>query len=69
MMGDPISMKCWIRPIPINTNPIQNIVTGVLENVPIFRYNKEQRIAKVVDAPHIPESDTIFSITEDGIKD
>jgi DNA repair protein RadA len=29
----------------------------------------EQRIAKVVDAPHIPESDTIFSITEDGIKD
>jgi len=29
----------------------------------------EQRIAKVVDAPHIPESDAIFSITEDGIND
>ncbi|MFX1419014.1 MAG: DNA repair and recombination protein RadA [Promethearchaeota archaeon] len=29
----------------------------------------EQRIAKVVDAPHIPESDAIFSITEDGISD
>jgi DNA repair protein RadA len=29
----------------------------------------EQRIAKVVDAPHIPESDTVFSITEDGIAD
>lgn len=29
----------------------------------------EQRVAKVVDAPNIPESDTIFSITEDGIKD
>jgi DNA repair protein RadA len=29
----------------------------------------EQRIAKVVDAPHLPESDAIFSITEDGIKD
>jgi DNA repair protein RadA len=29
----------------------------------------EQRIAKVVDAPHIPESDTVFSITEDGILD
>jgi DNA repair protein RadA len=29
----------------------------------------EQRIAKVVDAPHIPESDTVFSITEDGIQD
>ena len=29
----------------------------------------EQRVAKVVDAPHIPESDTVFSITEDGIQD
>ncbi|MFX1409588.1 MAG: DNA repair and recombination protein RadA [Promethearchaeota archaeon] len=29
----------------------------------------EQRVAKVVDAPHIPESDTVFSITEDGIAD
>ncbi|MFX1572964.1 MAG: DNA repair and recombination protein RadA [Promethearchaeota archaeon] len=29
----------------------------------------EQRIAKVVDAPNIPESDIVFSITEDGIKD
>jgi len=29
----------------------------------------EQRIAKVVDAPHIPESDAVFSITEDGITD
>ncbi len=29
----------------------------------------EQRVAKVIDAPHIPESDTVFSITEDGITD
>jgi len=29
----------------------------------------EQRVAKVVDAPNIPESDAIFSITEDGIRD
>jgi DNA repair protein RadA len=29
----------------------------------------EQRVAKVVDAPNIPESDTVFTITEDGIKD
>lgn len=29
----------------------------------------EQRVAKVVDAPNLPESDTIFTITEDGIKD
>ncbi|MFX0069917.1 MAG: DNA repair and recombination protein RadA [Candidatus Hermodarchaeota archaeon] len=29
----------------------------------------EQRIAKVVDAPNLPEEDTVFSITEDGIGD
>ena len=29
----------------------------------------EQRIAKVIDAPHLPEQDTVFSITEDGITD
>lgn len=29
----------------------------------------EQRIAKVVDAPNLPEADAIFSITEDGITD
>jgi DNA repair protein RadA len=29
----------------------------------------EQRVAKVVDAPNIPENDAIFTITEDGIKD
>jgi len=29
----------------------------------------EQRVAKVVDAPHLPEADAVFSITEDGITD
>lgn len=28
----------------------------------------EQRVAKIVDAPHLPEGEAIFSITEDGIK-
>lgn len=28
-----------------------------------------QRVAKIVDAPHLPESEAIFTITEDGIKD
>ena len=27
----------------------------------------EQRIAKIVDAPHLPEAEAVFSITEDGI--
>jgi len=29
----------------------------------------EQRVAKVIDAPHLPEQDAVFSITEDGITD
>jgi len=29
----------------------------------------EQRVAKIVDAPHLPESDAVFEITEEGIKD
>ncbi|MFX0069757.1 MAG: DNA repair and recombination protein RadA [Candidatus Hermodarchaeota archaeon] len=29
----------------------------------------EQRIAKVVDAPHLPEGEAVFSITENGITD
>ena len=29
----------------------------------------EQRVAKVVDAPNLPEEEAVFSITEDGIQD
>jgi DNA repair protein RadA len=29
----------------------------------------DQRVAKVVDAPNLPEQDAVFTITEDGIRD
>jgi DNA repair protein RadA len=29
----------------------------------------EQRVAKLIDAPHLPEAEAVFSITEEGIKD
>ena len=29
----------------------------------------EQRVAKMVDAPHLPEGEAVFSITDEGIKD
>ncbi|NVM17999.1 MAG: DNA repair and recombination protein RadA [Candidatus Lokiarchaeota archaeon] len=29
----------------------------------------EQRVAKMIDAPHLAEAEAVFSITEDGIKD
>ncbi|MBA7702544.1 Protein RecA [subsurface metagenome] len=45
------------------------IAHGATIRVFLRKGKGEQRIAKVVDAPNIPESDTIFTITEEGIKD
>jgi len=45
------------------------IAHGATIRVFLRKGKGEQRIAKVVDAPNIPESDTVFTITEEGIKD
>jgi DNA repair protein RadA len=45
------------------------VVTNQVQSKPDVFYGKEQRIAKIVDAPHLPEGDAIFSITENGISD
>ena len=55
-------------------NPLRpaggNIVAhGSTIRVSLRKGKGEQRIAKVVDAPHLPEGEAIFSITENGITD
>ena len=55
-------------------NPITatggNIVAhGSTIRVYLRKGKGEQRVAKLVDAPHLPEGEGIFSITEEGIKD
>jgi DNA repair protein RadA len=55
-------------------NPLQaaggNVVAhGSTIRVYLRKGKGEQRIAKVVDAPHLPEGEAIFSITENGISD
>jgi len=55
-------------------NPLRatggNIVAhGATIRIFLRKGKGEQRVAKVVDAPNLPESDTVFTITEDGIKD
>ncbi|TXT60288.1 MAG: DNA repair and recombination protein RadA [Promethearchaeota archaeon] len=55
-------------------NPIThtggNIVAhGATIRIYLRKGKGEQRVAKIIDAPHLPESDTVFSITEDGITD
>jgi len=47
-----------------------NIVAhGTTIRIYLRKGKAEQRVAKVVDAPHLPEAEAIFSVTEDGIKD
>ncbi|UCC21387.1 MAG: DNA repair and recombination protein RadA [Promethearchaeota archaeon] len=55
-------------------NPLQaaggNVVAhGSTIRIYLRKGKGEQRIAKVVDAPHLPEGEAIFSITENGISD
>ncbi|MBN1214452.1 MAG: DNA repair and recombination protein RadA [Candidatus Lokiarchaeota archaeon] len=55
-------------------NPITHtggniIAHGATIRVFLRKGKGEQRVAKVVDAPHLPEADAIFSITDDGIID
>ena len=62
------------RPDVFYGNPLihtgGNIVAhGATIRIFLRKGKGEQRIAKVVDAPHIPEQDTVFSITENGISD
>ncbi|MFX1479640.1 MAG: DNA repair and recombination protein RadA [Promethearchaeota archaeon] len=55
-------------------NPLQaaggNVVAhGSTIRLYLRKGKGEQRVAKVVDAPHLPESEAVFSITENGISD
>ncbi|NHJ24435.1 MAG: DNA repair and recombination protein RadA, partial [Candidatus Lokiarchaeota archaeon] len=45
------------------------IAHGATIRIRLRKGKGEQRVAKLVDAPHLPEGEAIFSITEDGIQD
>ncbi len=45
------------------------IAHGTTIRIRLRKGKGEQRVAKIVDAPHLPEGEAIFSITEDGIQD
>ncbi|MFX1394017.1 MAG: DNA repair and recombination protein RadA, partial [Promethearchaeota archaeon] len=62
------------RPDVFYGNPITHagghiVAHGATIRIYLRKGKGEQRVAKVVDAPHLPEEDAIFSITEDGITD
>ena len=49
---------------------VQNIIFHASTTRIILKKGKrDQRIAKVIDAPHLPEGEVIFCIRENGIED
>ncbi len=62
------------RPDVFYGNPLTHsggniIAHGSTIRVFLRKGKGEQRVAKIVDAPHLPEADAVFSITENGIED
>ncbi len=62
------------RPDVFYGNPITHtgghvLAHGATVRIYLRKGKGEQRVAKIVDAPHLPEEDAVFTITEDGIRD
>lgn len=62
------------KPDTFYGNPLKatggNVVAhGCTIRIYLRKGKGEQRIAKMIDAPHLPEGEAIFSITENGISD
>jgi len=69
-----ITNQVMARPDVFYGDPTQAVGGHVLYHAPGIRVQLKKsrgnkRIARVVDAPHIPEGETIFVITEWGIRD
>ena len=69
-----ITNQVSAKPDVFYGNPLRatggNIVAhGVTIRVFLRKGKGEQRVAKIVDAPNLPEEEAVFSITEDGIRD
>ncbi|NVM45160.1 MAG: DNA repair and recombination protein RadA [Candidatus Lokiarchaeota archaeon] len=45
------------------------IAHGATIRIYLRKGKGEQRVAKMIDAPHLPEAEAVFTITEEGIKD
>ncbi|TXT65827.1 MAG: DNA repair and recombination protein RadA [Promethearchaeota archaeon] len=54
---------------PIGATGGNIIAHGATIRVYLRKGKGEQRVAKVIDAPHLPEADAVFSIVDDGITD
>jgi len=73
-LGVVVSNQVQAKPDVFYGNPLQaaggNIIAhGSTIRVYLRKGKGEQRVAKIVDAPHLAEGEAVFSITENGITD
>jgi DNA repair protein RadA len=73
-LGVAVTNQVQAKPDVFYGNPLQaaggNIIAhGSTIRVYLRKGKGEQRVAKIVDAPHLPEGEAVFSITENGIVD
>ena len=69
-----VTNQVMARPDVFYGDPTQAVGGHVLYHAPgvrvqLRRSRGNRRIARVVDAPHLPEGEAIFIITEEGIRD
>jgi DNA repair protein RadA len=69
-----VTNQVQAKPDVFYGNPLQaaggNVVAhGSTIRVYLRKGKGEQRVAKIVDAPHLPEGEAVFSIVENGITD
>jgi DNA repair protein RadA len=69
-----ITNQVMARPDVFYGDPTQAVGGHVLYHAPGVRVQLRKskgnkRIARVVDAPHLPEGEAVFAITEIGIRD
>lgn len=69
-----VTNQVMARPDVFYGDPTQAVGGHVLAHVPGVRVHLKKargnkRIARVVDAPHLPEGEAVFAITEEGIRD
>ena len=71
-LGVMVTNQVQSKPDVFYGNPLQaaggNVVAhGSTIRLYLRKGKGEQRVAKIVDAPHLPEGEAVFSITENGI--
>ncbi len=69
-----VTNQVMARPDVFYGDPTQAVGGHVLAHAPGVRVQLRKsrgnrRIARVVDAPHLPEGEAVFAITEEGIRD